>query len=140
MHQPTRMWAAQAPRQLAALFMMALVVSAGLSSASAAPNDGERVYDRQLMRLAEILGAVHYLRELCNGTDGQRWRSAVDDLVRSEGTTALRRATIAKRFNLGYRSYRRAYRRCTPSARSTIDRFFKEAIKISEDLAKLGRN
>ncbi len=99
----------------------------------------ERAYDGQLMRLAEILGAVHYLRELCGAEDGQKWRSSVTDLINAEGTTAVRRAMIAQRFNQGYRGYDRTYRRCTPSARNTIDRFFKEAIEISETLVKLAR-
>jgi uncharacterized protein (TIGR02301 family) len=91
------------------------------------------------MRLSEILGAVHYLRELCENKDGMRWRNSINELVKTEGTTALRRATIARRFNLGYRSYRRTYRNCTPSAKSTIARFFKEAIEISQGLIKLGQ-
>ena len=61
------------------------------------------------------------------------------ELIKTEGTTALRRATIAQRFNLGYRSYRRTYRKCTPSAKNTISRFFKEAIEISDGLIKLGK-
>lgn len=122
---------------------LAILVSAGpiggsfVTSASAANDSNQRSYDTQLMRLSEILGALHYLRELCDGKDGQRWREAVNDLVKTEGNTALRRATIARRFNLGYRGYRRTYRKCTPSARTTIDRFFKEAVEISESLVKL---
>ena len=110
-----------------------------MCQALAAPTADQRPYDPRLMRLAEILGAVHYLRELCDGSDGQQWRDAVDKLIKSEGTTALRRATIAQRFNLGYRSYSRTYRNCTPSALTTIDRFFKEALEISEELVKLNK-
>lgn len=112
---------------------------AGNQPVHAAPSGDSRAYDNRLMRLSEILGAVHYLRELCDGKDGQRWRTAVNELIKSEGSTALRRATIAQRFNLGYRSYRRTYRNCTPSAKSTIDRFFKEALEISDELIKLGK-
>lgn len=118
--------------------MICLSSPASLQNAAAASVGETKVYDARLMRLSEILGAVHYLRELCDGNDGQRWRKAVGDLVKSEGTTALRRATIAQRFNLGYRSYRRTYRKCTPSAKNTIERFFKEAIEISDALIKLG--
>ena len=118
--------------------LLAIAVCA-VSSSIAAPSNDTRTYDARLMRLAEILGAMHYLRELCDAKDGQRWRDAVNDLVKTEGTTALRRATIARRFNLGYRGYRRTYRNCTPSARNTIDRFFKEAIEISDALIKLGK-
>jgi uncharacterized protein (TIGR02301 family) len=114
------------------------ILFGGITAASSAPKGDQRSYDSKLMRLSEILGAVHYLRELCQGNDGQRWRDAVNQLVKTEGSTALRRATIARRFNLGYRGYRRTYRKCTPSAKNTITRFFKEAIEISRNLIKLG--
>lgn len=116
---------------------VALVLATPAAPSAAATDTGNRAYDAQLMRLSEILGALHYLRELCDGSDGQRWRNAVDALIKSEGDTALRRATIARRFNVGYRGYRRTYRNCTASARTTIDRFFKEASEISDALIKL---
>ena len=119
--------------------LVAMLAGAMPGTVVSAPKNAERAYDVRLMRLSEILGAVHYLRELCDGKDGMRWRNAVNDLIKTEGNTALRRATIAQRFNLGYRSYRRTYRRCTPSAKSTIARFFKEAIEISDGLIKLGK-
>lgn len=124
---------------MAAIVLAAALAVAPPDTASSAPKNTERSYDVRLMRLSEILGAVHYLRELCDGKDGMRWRDAVNELIKTEGSSALRRATIAQRFNLGYRSYRRTYRRCTPSAKSTIARFFKEAIEISDGLIKLGK-
>lgn len=125
-------------RAVIALLLATTVMAAPASHSVAAATGDERAYDGRLMRLSEILGAIHYLRELCDGKDGQRWRVAVEQLVKTEGTTALRRAKIARRFNLGYRSYRRTYRKCTPSAKNTITRFFKEAIEISDGLIKLG--
>jgi uncharacterized protein (TIGR02301 family) len=128
-----------AGRVLTAALLAILLAASATSTASAAPSGDQRPYDARLMRLSEILGAVHYLRELCEHKDGMRWRNSINELVKTEGTTALRRATIARRFNLGYRSYRRTYRNCTPSAKNTIARFFKEAIEISQGLIKLGQ-
>lgn len=91
------------------------------------------------MRLAEILGAVHYLRALCGATDGQKWRLAMQDLIKSEGTSAYRKAALARQFNRGYRGYGRTYRDCTPSAKTTIARFFAEAVALSDELGQLGR-
>src|SRR5437660_1262572 len=31
-------------------------------------------YDRDLQRLSEILGALHFLRAICNSNEGQKWR------------------------------------------------------------------
>ena len=61
---------------------MLLAVAAALP-ASAAPDD--KPYDDRLLRLSEILGAVHYLRELCGAEEGQQWRERMSELVQSEG-------------------------------------------------------
>jgi len=122
-------------RVLAIMLVIALAAF-GAHARAAAPGD-TRSYDDQLLRLSEILGSVHYLRAVCGGEDGQRWRQIASELIRSEGSSALRQATIAQRFNRGYRSYRRTYRRCTPSARNSIARFVKEAREISNRLIKL---
>ena len=99
----------------------------------------EKPTDEKLYRLSEILGAVHYLRELCGSNDGQQWREGMRDIIESEGSTAVRRATLSRRFNRGYRGYSRTYRSCTSSAQATIERFLKEAIQISDELIKLAR-
>ena len=94
-------------------------------------------YDQKLYRLSEILGAVHYLRELCGAKDEQLWRNKMQELLDAEGTPALRRANLSRRFNRGYRGYSRTYRGCTSSAQGTIERFLKEAISITDELVKL---
>ena len=65
-------------RGLAGIALAAMLWVAPLATATAAPKGSERAYDVRLMRLSEILGAVHYLRELCDGKDGMRWRNAVN--------------------------------------------------------------
>ena len=93
-------------------------------------------YDERLMRLSEILGAVHYLRELCGANDGQVWRDRMKELMDSEGSTALRRAKLTRSFNSGYRSYSRTYNSCTPSAQTAINRFLAEGSEIADGLIK----
>ena len=93
-------------------------------------------YDDKLLRLSEILGAVHYLRELCGANEGQYWRDRMRELTDAEGTSALRRAKLARAFNQGYRSYSRTYNTCSPSAQTAITRFLGEGTQISEGLIK----
>ena len=95
-----------------------------------------RPYDDKLMRLSEILGAVHYLRELCGANDGQVWRDRMRELMDAEGSTALRRAKLTRSFNSGYRSYSRTYNSCTPSAQTAINRFLTEGSDIADGLIK----
>lgn len=103
-------------------------------TALAAPDS--KPYDDKLLRLSEILGAVHYLRELCGANEGQYWRDRMKELVDAEGSSALRRAKLTRAFNQGYRSYSRTYNTCSPSAQTAITRFLSEGTQLSEGLIK----
>jgi uncharacterized protein (TIGR02301 family) len=94
----------------------------------------ERPYDTQLARLAEILGALHYLRELCSAGEGQTWRLQMKELLNAEGTSTMRRAQLVESFNKGYRSYSRTYRSCNKSAIVTINRFMEQGASLTADL------
>lgn len=118
--------------RLAALFMLLAGVTA--LPAAAAP-DG-KPYDDRLFRLSEILGAVHYLRELCGAEEGQQWRERMSELVQSEGSTALRKAKLTRSFNKGYQSYSRTYNTCSPSAQNAINRFIAEGATIADTLVR----
>jgi uncharacterized protein (TIGR02301 family) len=118
----------------ALLFSAATVSGAGGQSSIITPDT--RPYDERLMRLSEILGAVHYLRELCGANDGQAWRERMKELMDAEGSTALRRAKLTRSFNNGYRSYSRTYNSCTPTAQVAISRFLTEGAEIADTLMK----
>ena len=95
-----------------------------------------RGYDDKLLRLSEILGAVHYLRELCGADEGQLWRDRMRELIDAEGSSALRRARLTRSFNKGYQGYSRTYRTCTPSAQTAINRFLTEATQLADGLIR----
>lgn len=118
----------------AAGLAMLLLTVAPVQAQSGSPDD--RPYDPQLLRLSEILGAIHYLRELCGADEGQLWRNQMREIIRNEGTTAIRRAKLANGFNKGYRGYRRTYRTCNESALVAIDRFMEEAAELAALLVK----
>lgn len=107
-----------------------------LVAAPAAHTQDAKPYDEQLMRLSEILGAVHYLRELCSANDGQRWRDHMRTLIDAETASAQRKARITRSFNQGYRSYSRTYTTCTPSAQTAIERFMIEAVELTDALVE----
>ena len=122
-------------RACAAVLAAALVVAAGGARAQGTTADS-RPYDDRLLRLSEILGAVHYLRELCGANEGQLWRDRMQELMNTEGSTALRRARLTRSFNNGYRSYSRTYSVCSQSARTAITRFLAQGAEIADTLAK----
>jgi uncharacterized protein (TIGR02301 family) len=100
------------------------------------PTKDNKPYDDRLMRLSEILGAIHFLRELCGANEGQQLREHTEELIRAEGASALRQARLTRGFNQGYRNYARTYSTCTPTAQTTITRFMAEGAQISETLVK----
>ena len=120
---------------LAATVVICAAASVGIAQSGLAPPD-TKPYDDRLMRLSEVLGAVHYLRELCGANDGQLWRERMRELMDAEGSSALRRAKLTHSFNNGYRSYSRTYNSCTASAQTAIARFLAEGADIAEALTK----
>lgn len=128
------------PSKCARGVLLALAIATWVAlPLAAAPlsSPDNKPYDDKLMRLSEILGAIHYLRELCGADDGQLWRDRMTELMEAEGTSALRRARLTRSFNQGYNSYSRTYNVCTPSARTAISRFLSEGAQISDDLVKV---
>lgn len=113
--------------------LLAVAVPQG-AVAQISPDD--KPYDDKLLRLSEILGAVHYLRELCGAHEGQTWRIQMRRLLELEGTTAIRRAKLVQGFNKGYRGYRRTYRTCTEPALTAIERFMEEGATLAEVMVK----
>jgi uncharacterized protein (TIGR02301 family) len=119
------------------LCLLALFAAAMASGAAAQGTATDtRPYDDKLMRLCEILGAVHYLRELCGANEGQIWRDRMKELMDTEGSSALRRARLTRSFNNGYRSYSRTYNTCSASAQTAINRFLAEGAEIAANLVK----
>lgn len=113
----------------------AAVLAAQVAAPPASAADG-KPYDDKLMRLSEVLGAIHYLRELCGANEGQYWRDRMRELMDAEGSSTLRRARLTRAFNQGYRSYSRTYNTCSPSAQTAVTRFIAEGAQLSDGVVK----
>jgi uncharacterized protein (TIGR02301 family) len=92
-------------------------------------------YEGEMSRLAEILGALHYLRPLCGTADGNRWRNEMSSLIEAEAPPAERRDGMIASFNRSYVAYEQSYRSCTPAAEVAIRRFIDEGAKLSREIA-----
>lgn len=119
-------------KSLAAFGFAIMVMAINPATLKAVPEN--RPYDANLLRLSEILGAVHYLRALCGIDDQQVWRKQMESLLAAEGVTVSRKSKLTKSFNKGYKSFQRTYRVCTPSAKVAIDHFLDEGIDITTKL------
>jgi uncharacterized protein (TIGR02301 family) len=92
-------------------------------------------YEGDFSRLAEILGALHYLGPLCGEKEKERWRGEMQGLLETEQPSADRRDRLVGSFNRGYQSYEQTYRNCTPAADLAIHRFLDEGARLSRDIA-----
>jgi uncharacterized protein (TIGR02301 family) len=111
-----------------AFLAMAMAATPALAASAEAP------FEQPLMRLAEVLGSLHYLRNLC-GETGNQWRGEMEQLLASENPQAGRRARFVANFNRGYRSFDGVYVTCTASATEAISRYMKEGEALSRDIA-----
>jgi uncharacterized protein (TIGR02301 family) len=91
-------------------------------------------YDRDLERLSEILGALHFLRGVCNSGEGEKWRSEAKALIDAEAPSGNRREQMIASFNRGYSGFEQTYRICTPAADIVIRRYMEEGAKIARDI------
>ena len=97
-------------------------------------SDAAAPFDADLQRLAEILGTLHYLRNICGTNEGQKWRGEMQALVDTETPSGDRRTRMIASFNRGYNGFQQTYRTCTPAATVAIKRYLDEGSKISRDL------
>jgi len=115
------------------LFSLAAILLC-LTAVPVRADDTPAPFDGDLQRLAEILGALHYLRAVCGANEGQKWRNEMQALVDAEAPDGDRRTKIVASFNRGYRGFQQTYRTCTPAADLAIRRYLEEGAKISRDI------
>jgi uncharacterized protein (TIGR02301 family) len=100
----------------------------------------EAPYDDRLERLSEIVGSVHYLREICGGEEEEsEWRGMMSALIEAEAPEAYRKQRLTAAFNRGYRSFASVYTDCTPAASAAEARYRSEGATLaSEIIARFG--
>ncbi|WP_208996252.1 TIGR02301 family protein [Pseudovibrio ascidiaceicola] len=98
------------------------------------PELKEPPYEQQLIRLSEILGALHYLRPLCGHDEADEWRQRMYSLLGAEVQNELRRRRLVERFNQSYRGFASVYQTCTPAAVEASRRFADEGVIITQEV------
>ena len=111
----------------------ALAASLLLAAAGAASAQQAAPYDEKLNRLAEVLGSVHYLTNLC-AEPSSHWRDEMEQLLSVERPEPSRRARLIASFNRGYRSFDSVYTACTDQARQSADRYVAEGRSLAAEL------
>jgi uncharacterized protein (TIGR02301 family) len=88
-----------------------------------------------MLRMAEIMGSLAFLRSLCTTPDAAEWPQRMQQLMDAEGTTPGRKERLAGAYNRGYRAFAVTYRVCTPSATEATNRYLKEGDQIARTLS-----
>ncbi|MBO3759645.1 TIGR02301 family protein [Ciceribacter sp. L1K22] len=119
------------------LSFLASGIAAAQSVVEEAPAAAEKPapYDEQLARLSEILGSLHYLRNLCNGDEEPGWREAAQKLLDTEtASEPARRARLVAAFNRGYRSFAATHSVCTPAAIAAEEQYRAEGATLAVEI------
>ncbi len=115
--------------------VLAVCLSLAAVPAQAQPAAGGRApYEAELQRLSEILGALHYLRDICGAKEGAIWRNEMQALIDAEAPSGERRNRLMASFNRGYSGFQQTYRTCTPAADFAIRRYLEEGARLSRDI------
>lgn len=117
-------------RTAAVALMLAVATPALTQGSSTPPAD-----HHNLLRLSELLGALHYLRPLCGASDGAAWRAKMAELLAAEDSAGLREQ-MAGAFNSGYDTFRASYRECTPRARLLTSRYLDEGARLAAEMVQ----
>jgi uncharacterized protein (TIGR02301 family) len=102
---------------------------------SPAPEPPPKAYEPELLQLAEVMGALAVLRELCGGADARDWPRRMAELLEVEGNTAGRRERLAGAYNRGFTSFARVHRGCTPTAEAAARRLAEDGDRLTRGLA-----
>jgi uncharacterized protein (TIGR02301 family) len=96
--------------------------------------------DKGLVRLAEILGSVHHLREVCGANEGALWRNKMIDMLNAATLGAQERQLMISHFNDAYYQAQKAFPDCSDGAAQASNSLFDEAHKLAARLAGTDRS
>ncbi len=100
-----------------------------------APVERPPPYEPQLLRLAEMMGALAYLRDLCGAGDGVKFRDKMAALLGADEVGDSQRDLLAGAYNKGFHDYATTYRVCTPAADEVVARYLTETARLAADVA-----
>lgn len=120
--------------------LMLLISSAGVSAAGSSLLTGKQAsYRADMVRLAEVLGAVHLLRERCGGREGQMWRRKMLEMLDIEASSKKDRDMLVNHFNKSYYAMRVNHSRCSMRTISEMNAYIDEGAAVAGRLARAAR-
>ncbi len=128
-----------------ALFMALVVTGTAVAPAAAqqAAEEAEPaqsteppppVYEQSLLRLAEVLGSLYFLRGLCESGDADSWKADMEAILAAEAPGPLRRSRLVARFNHGFETFNATHKSCTAASRQAMAHYLDEARSTVSDV------
>lgn len=111
------------------LAIIALILALGTTPSLAI----DPPYQRQMERLAEIMGSLYFLQPLCEAGK-EDWRAQMAELIELDEPDEDRRQRLAGAFNGGYTAFSRFHHQCTPASREALTRLLSEAQRLAREI------
>jgi uncharacterized protein (TIGR02301 family) len=89
-----------------------------------------------LIRLSEILGSIHHLREICGANDGPLWRNKMIDMMNAAALREKERKVLISHFNDAYYDARTRFPICTRGATRRANTLFDEGYRLAKGLSR----
>lgn len=117
-------------------FWISLLVAAFVCGSPAVGQSMSAAYQTKLLDLAEILGAVHHLRALCDPAEAQTWRQSMITLIETQDAPEWLADQMIERFNKGYYREQRSYPVCDTTSERRAVRLANEGSRLAKSLAR----
>lgn len=111
--------------------------AAAQSESSPTPpvTSGPTRYDDKLLRLAEVLGSLQYLRNLCGESQETVWRDMMERLLSAEAADdEARHQRLTASYNRGYRTFASVYTNCSDAAAEAEERYRREGGELTAEI------
>jgi uncharacterized protein (TIGR02301 family) len=96
---------------------------------------GATRYDDKLLRLAEVLGSLQYLRNLCGESGETVWREMMEKLLATEAPDDDRRhQRLTASYNRGFRTFASVYTSCSDAAAEAEARYRREGGALTAEI------
>jgi uncharacterized protein (TIGR02301 family) len=108
--------------------------------ASPAPAESEGpppTYEKELLRLAKLMGLLAYLQTLCHEADAPLWAKRMQALLDAEAPApSRRRQRLVDAYNQGVQELGVAHHECTAAARTLSQRYADEGALLTRVLER----
>lgn len=93
-------------------------------------------YDDKLAQLAEILGSLDFIRNLCEHDSEPQWKAMMSQLLDSDAKDEpARREKLIAAYNRGYRTYGAIQTACSSQLRAVAERYRIEGATLATEIA-----